>query len=254
MKDEILQKLQSKDEKTIKQALKALCKMEYIPMRYEKAFFGIDKGILKNARSGNFLSKKFTKQKYMLTQRQVIIFVDDIISSIYNVAGEHQDFKSLGLSDELLARCDTWQAEYEKNFTYIHEFDYKDEKIFAQYKKHIKLAFELIKEIKKEVKFRYEITFDSFFGQDAKNIYYFCLDKGILRDEWGKPIFLSDICEKLGVQSDDSLEREIYELACLSQNKQMDINTLNLKEKEVAKKLENFLPDNVAFERIYFQA
>lgn len=219
-------------------------------MRYEKAFYEVSKKVRSNGAS--FLSQKFTKQKYKLTQRQKIIFVDDIINSIYNVAGYHQGFDSLGLSDELLARCNAWQAEYEKNFTYIYEFDYKDEKIFAKYKKHIELAFWLMKEVKKEVKSRYEIIFDGLFAQDAKIIYYFCLDKGILRDEWGKAVMLCDVCDELGIKSDDGLERDIYELAC--ENEQMDINALNTKEKEVAKKLENFLPDNVAFECVYFQA
>ena len=254
MKDEILLKLQSKDIEKMAQALKELVKMEYIPMRYEKIVLKIfDSGALRNTDYMLDIKEKVIAQSYNLTGRQKIRFEDDYMDSIWNKAGYTEGFDCLGLSVELLARCNAWQDEYDKKLSSVYESDTSDE-LLEKYHEHIKVAFWLMKEVKKEVKSRYEVEFSwGLNSYEIDTIYYFCLDKGILRDEWGKPVMLCDLCDIVGIKIDDGLECELCKLGEIIFNAHYydePINTkeLNIKMEQVAKKLKNLFPKNVVFE------
>lgn len=254
MKDEILKELQSDDIERIALALKELNKMEYIPMRYEKLVLKIfESGVLRNTGYMLDIKEKVISQSYNLTGRQKIRFEDDYMDSIWNKAGYMEDFDYFELSEGLLVKCNAWQDEYDEKYSCVYEPDTSDE-LIEKYHEHIKVAFELMKEIKKEVKSRYEVEFSwGMCSSKIDKIYYFCLDKGILRDEWDKPVLLHELCELVGIKSDDGLERELCELGEIIFNankydEPMDIKELNIKMERIASKIEKILPENVVFE------
>ena len=254
MKDKILEQLLSGDIEQISPALKELNDAEYIPMRYEKIVLKIfDSGALRNTDYMLDIKEKVIAQSYNLTGRQKIRFEDDYMDSIWNKAGYTEGFDCLGLSDELLVRCNAWQDEYDKKLSSVYEPDTSDE-LLEKYHEHIKVAFWLMKEVKKEVKSRYEVEFSwGLNSYEIDTIYYFCLDKGILRDEWGKPVMLCDLCDIVGIKSDDGLERELCKLGKIVFNAchyDEPINTkeLNTKIEQISSKIEVMLPKNVVFE------
>ena len=138
----------------------------------------------------------------------------------------------------------------------MYEPDTSDE-LLEKYHEHIKVAFWLMKEVKKEVKSRYEVEFSwGLNSYKIDMIYYFCLDKGILRDEWGKPVMLCDLCDIVGIKSDDGLERELCKLGKIVFNachydEAINIKELNTKIEQISSKIEAMLPKNVVFECIF---